>query len=960
MSDSPGSVYLIDAHALIYQMFHAIPAMNAPDGRPTNALFGVTRDLFWIHEEVRPTYLLCAFDMPAPTFRDAIYPDYKKHRPAPPDDLRPQVGFVKEVLTAMNLPVLGVNGYEADDVMATVAGAGDARGLDVYICTSDKDCRQLISDRVRILNLRKREAVDRTTLMGIWGVTPEQVVDFQALVGDSVDNVPGVPGVGEKTAAKLLQQYGTLDNLVAHADEIKQAKLKENLKAAIASGALEKSRSLVRLEINVPMPLDWENWRRHEWDAPRLLELMQGFGFRRFADQVRAGMKTAGAAKNATLLATVAAADVGARTVSGSTGDGDLFSGIADAGSDFEFGANAPAADGWDATYTLVDTPKAWKSFLAQLKKQKRFAVDLETTGLDPLRSEIVGLSFSWQKGEGYYVPVLAPTGDQRLDTNEVLDALRPILESPKIAKVNQNIKYDELSFRAHGVTLRGVAGDPMIAHYLLHAGERSHNLDDLTRNYFGHDNISITELIGKGKHQKTMDQVPTKQVCDYAAEDADAAWRLTETLEPQLEGEGLRTLYDELEIPLIEVLAELEFNGIRLDVPFLKELSEEMTEQLARIERDIHLAAGRPFNIASPKQLREVLFTELKLPVQKRTDLTGEASTDQETLEKLARLDLEKHPSAQVAVAIVEHRQVAKLKGTYVDALPELVNPKTGRLHTSFNQTVAETGRLSSSDPNLQNIPIRTEQGQRIRRAFLPQAGWKLLSADYSQIELRLLAHFCKDERLAQAFAEDRDVHAAVAAEIYKVPQEQVTPEQRRRAKTVNFGVLYGMSAFGLAERLNIPRGEADAFIDTYFARYPKVSEYQKRLLDECRRTGYVATILGRKRHFDPKMLRETTSYSSRNQAERQAINMEIQGSAADLMKTALLRVHRRLRDEKRQARMLLTVHDELVFEVPPQELQDVARLVREEMVGAMPLDVPLKVDVSAGDNWLETEELE
>jgi DNA polymerase-1 len=960
MSDSPGSVYLIDAHALIYQMFHAIPAMNAPDSRPTNALFGVTRDLFWIHEEVRPTYLLCAFDMPAPTFRDAIYPDYKKHRPAPPDDLRPQVGFVKEVLTAMNLPVLGVNGYEADDVMATVARAGDARGLDVYICTSDKDCRQLISDKVRILNLRKREAVDRAALMGIWGVTPEQVVDFQALVGDSVDNVPGVPGVGEKTAAKLLQQYGTLDNLVAHADEIKQAKLKENLKAAIASGALEKSRSLVRLEANVPMPLDWENWRRHEWDAPRLLELMQGFGFRRFADQVRAGMKSAGAAKNAALLATVGAADAGARTVSGSTGDGDLFSGIADEGGDFEFGANAKAAEGWDATYTLVDTPKAWKSFLAKLKKQKRFAVDLETTGLDPLRSEIVGLSFSWQKGEGYYVPVLAPEGDKRLDSKEVLDALRPILENPKVAKVNQNIKYDELSFRAHGVTLRGVAGDPMIAHYLLHAGERSHNLDDLTRTYFGHDNISIIDLIGKGKHQKTMDQVPTMQVCDYAAEDSDAAWRLTETLEPELEKEGLRKLYDELEIPLIEVLADLEFNGIRLDVPFLKELSVEMTEQLARIERDIHLAAGRPFNIASPKQLREVLFTELKLPVQKRTDLTGEASTDQETLEKLARLDLEKHPSARVAVAIVEHRQVAKLKGTYVDALPELVNPKTGRVHTSFNQTVAETGRLSSSDPNLQNIPIRTEQGQRIRRAFLPEAGWKLLSADYSQIELRLLAHFCKDERLVQAFAEDRDVHAAVAAEIYKVREEQVTPEQRRRAKTVNFGVLYGMSAFGLAERLNIPRGEADAFIDTYFARYPKVSEYQKRLLDDCRRTGYVATILGRKRHFDPKMLRETTSYSSRNQAERQAINMEIQGSAADLMKMALLRVHRRLRDEKRQARMLLTVHDELVFEVPPQELKALARLVREEMVGAMTLDVPLKVDVSAGDNWLETEDLE
>jgi DNA polymerase-1 len=955
MPDSPGSVYLIDAHALIFQMFHAIPAMNAPDGRPTNALFGVTRDLLWIHDEVKPDYLLCAFDMPGPTFRDAISADYKKHRPPPPDDLVPQVALVKELLEAMDLPVLGVPGYEADDVMATVAIEGAKRGLEVYICTSDKDCRQLIGDRVRIYNLRKREAMHGAGLMAVWGVTPEQVVDFQTLVGDSVDNVAGVPGIGEKTAAKLLQQYGTLDNLVAHVEEIKQPKMKENLKASIASGSLEQSRQLVRLDQNVPMKLDWEAWRRHDFNGPRLVELLQGLGFHRFTNQVRATLKAAGAAKNAALLATVAAADEAPRRAPAATGS-NLFSGIDEA--DFAFGANAPN-DGWNATYTLVDTPKEFKAFLDNLKKQKRFAVDLETTSLDPLRCEIVGLAFSWKAGEAWYLPLLAPADNPRLDTAETLAAVAPIFADPKVAKVNQNIKYDLLALRSRGIELRGVAGDSMVAHYLLDPGERSHNLDELTRKYFGHENITIAELIGKGKSQATMDQVPTKQVCRYAGEDADAAWRLAEHLEPELEKEGLRKLYDDLEIPLIDVLAEIEFNGIRLDVPFLKELSVQMEAQLARIEKDIHAAAGVKFNIASPKQMRDVLFNDLKLPKQKRTDLTGEASTDQETLEKLARLDQEKYPQAQVAVAIVEHRQIAKLKGTYVDALPALVNPKTERLHTSFNQTVAETGRLSSSEPNLQNIPIRTEQGQQIRKAFLPREGWKLLSADYSQVELRLLAHFCQDERLQQAFAEDQDIHAAVAAGIYKTPIDQVTAEQRRRAKTVNFGILYGMSAFGLAERLNIPRAEAEAFIHMYFARYPKVQEYQTNLLTQCRKKGYVGTLLGRKRRFDPSTIRPNTTYLNRNQAERQAINMEIQGSAADLMKVAMLHVHRRVRDEKRQARMLLTVHDELVFETPPEELTAVARLVRDEMSGALKLDVPLKVDVSAGENWLETEEV-
>jgi DNA polymerase-1 len=600
-----------------------------------------------------------------------------------------------------------------------------------------------------------------------------------------------------------------------------------------------------------------------------------------------------------------------------------------------------------------VDNPEAFAAFLKELKRQTRVTFDLETTSLDPLRGEIVGYAFCWKPAEAYYLAVRGPEEDPKLDPDATLEALKPVFEDPKVAFVNQNIKYDLLVLRAAGCGVANVAGDPMVAHYLLHAGERSHNLDELARTYLGHENIPISDLIGKGKKQITMAQVRTEKVKDYAAEDADVACRLAGLLEPELEQAGLRKLYDEVEIPLIRVLAELEYNGVRLDVPFLQKLSKEMDAQLAGIEKEIHAAAGRAFNIGSPKQLAEVLFDEQKLPVQKRTDTTGKPSTDAESLEKLAALG---HPLPR---KIVEYRQVAKLKGTYVDALPALVNPRTGRVHTSFNQTVAATGRLSSSDPNLQNIPARTDQGKQIRQAFVPPAGWKILTADYSQVELRLLAHFTKDEALVRAFAEDADIHARVAAQIFKVPEAGVTSAQRRVAKTVNFGVIYGMSGTGLAVRLGISRKEADTFIDEYFARFPRVLEYQQNLLAGCHRTGYVGTLLGRRRRFDRDAIRPHSSYHGRNTAEREAINMEVQGSAADLMKLAMLGVYRRLNEGKFAAKMLLTVHDELVFEVPPAEVGAVAAMVREEMTGAMTLDVPLKVDVAAGPNWLEVEDV-
>jgi DNA polymerase-1 len=934
-------VILVDAHALVFQSFHAIPAMTGPDGRPTNALFGFTRELFFIRDELKPDYLLCAFDLPGPTFRSDLYPDYKAHRPPPPDDLNAQVPRIQAVIEAMNLPVLTATGFEADDVMATVAAAAEKRGLNVLIATSDKDCRQLLTDRVRMFNLRKRTEFGRAELLADWGVAPEQVVDFQALVGDSVDNVPGVPGVGPKTAAKLLQQYGTLDNLLAHLDELPKGKMKENLLANAENVLL--SRKLVRLDTNVSLPMDWDAWRVHDYDAARLLPLFEEAGFRGFASKMRSAAKIA--------ISTGVAAPP----------SGDLFGDIAepslaataDDGGDFAFGALAPAADDWCYdNYCLVDTPDKFEEFLTALKKQKRFAIDLETTDLDPLRAELVGIAITWQEAAAHYLAVRGPEGTPVLDVATTLKALKPILESPAVAKINQNIKYDQLVLRQQGVELAGVAGDPMVADYLLRSGERSHNLDDMAHRYLNHENISITDLIGKkGKSQIRMDQVPTAKVASYAGEDVDVAWRLAERLEADLDREGMRKLYADVEIPLIEVLAELEFAGIRLDVPFLDRLSVDMAAQLAAIETEIHALAGHPFNIASPKQLRVVLFDEMKLPAQKRTATSGDASTDQETLEKLAALG---HPLPK---KITEHRQLSKLKGTYVDALPALVNPQTGRLHTSFNQTVAATGRLSSSDPNLQNIPARTEMGRQIRQAFIPRDGWSLLTADYSQVELRLLAHFSGDEDLRRAFAADHDIHASVAAGIFSVPEGKVTSEQRRVAKTVNFGVIYGMSAHGLATRLGISQKDAAKFIDDYFERFAAVAKYQERLLQKCAQEKCVSTILGRRRKIEG--VRVQTSYSGLNQPEREAVNMEIQGSAADLMKLAMLETHRRLRAEKFQAKMLLTVHDELVFEAPLKEVKQLAAMVREAMSGAMKLSVPLAVDVAAGPNWLDVEEV-
>ncbi len=972
-----GSLYLLDTHGLIYQMYFGVGPMTAPDGRPTNAVFGVTRSLLNLYD-LGADYLIATLDHEGPTFRSSIDPNYKSHRDPPPDDLLQQEPLIRRVLEAMRIPILTVPGYEADDIMATIATAAAARGLDVYLCTADKDCRQLISDRVKVLNLRKEgDILDAAGVEREWGVRPDQVADFQALVGDSVDNIPGVSGVGPKTAAKWLRELGSLDAIIANPDRVSGgAKVKQTLRTAIANGTLARSRQLTTLDRAVPLTFDWDGWRRKDWDGQKLLDLFRELGFRQLAERVRKTLASQGRQKNTELLGILGET---ARRESPPTPtlrrappsraatrpshapperrglfDPTGYQDTAGETSESVPGADDPKADDWSyAGYELVDTPDKFKRFLAELEKQPGFVFDLETTGLDPLRCEIVGYAFCWEAGTAYYLPVRAPENEDRLDPDSTLAALKPVFENSGIWKRNHNVKFDQIVLAAHGVSLAGVVGDSMIAHFLLNPGARGHGLDELTREILGHENIKITDLIGKGKKQLTLDLVPTARVRDYAAEDADTAFRLSHILEPRLASVGLQGLYQEVEIPLLRVLARMEFTGIRIDVPFLEKLAADMTSEIAALERQIYDYVGREFNIGSLRELQKILFEELRLPVQRRTGVKNEPSTDQESLERLAALG---HPLPRLLLA---YRKVTKLKNTYVDVLPGIVNPRTRRVHTSFNQTAVETGRLSSSDPNLQNIPARSEQGAQLRRAFIPEDGWVLLTADYSQIELRLLAHFCGDETLRRAFTEGRDVHTAVAAEIFKVTEAEVTKMQRAMAKTVNFGVIYGMSAAGLSARLSIPRPEAEAFIDQYFSRYPRVLEYQQALLRKAHSTGVVTTLLGHRRQFAPEVINPDSHYRSRSPAEREAINMEIQGSAADLLKRAMLAVSDALEERAMRSRMLLTVHDELVFEAPPDEAQPLAELVRAEMGGALKLEVPLVVDVAAGPNWLDVMEL-
>ncbi|HVA51477.1 MAG TPA: DNA polymerase I [Pirellulales bacterium] len=895
MSLSGQTVFAIDANSLIFQVFHAIPEMTGPKGEPVNAVFGFIRDILYIAQNKAPHYLFCAFDMAGKTFRHELYADYKVHRAEMPDELVPQFAAIRRVLEALGIPILELETYEADDILATLARVSEELGGECYLVTADKDCRQLITEHVKVYNARKDLVYDAAELAKDWGVSPTQVVDFQALVGDPVDHVPGVPLIGPKLAKELLQKYGTLDAVLDHAHEVSGAKRKQNLIASRQQAML--SRELVRLDAHVPVEIDWAHGRLGGFDRQRALAIFAEYGFHRFGDQLRQ------------------------LNVS-----------------------EAPPT--WEADYRLVDTPELFEQFMLELRGQACISIDTETTSIAPTQAELVGFSFAFKPGVAYYLPVRAPVGGPRLNLDTVLAALRPILEDPAIGKIGQNLKYDILVLRAAGINMKGVVFDSMVASYLLDAGERNHNLDELAQRYLNHATIRITELIGTGKEQKHMDDVPLPAITSYACEDADVPLRLMPLLTPKLREQGLTELFEQLELPLIDVLAEMEHNGIRVDVARLAELSRQYGERLVSLEKDVYDLAGHPFNIGSTKQLQQVLFEEQKLPVITKVK-TG-PSTDVSVLEELAR----QHP---LPAKIIEYRQFAKLKNTYVDALPALINPRTGRVHASFQQAVAATGRLSSSDPNLQNIPIRTEDGRAIRSAFWPaHEGWSLLAADYSQIELRVLAHFSGDETLCTAFAYDEDIHARVASQVYGVPLEEVTSEMRRTAKAVNFGVIYGQSPFGLAKTLGIEKEVATTFIESYFNRHPGVEKFLREILVECREKGYVSTILGRRRAIrgvrpDPGR--------QRNLSERTAINTVIQGSAADLIKLAMIAVYHRMAREGLRSKLLLQIHDELVFEVSPDEIEPMKRLVVEEMTGARKLAVPLKVDVAIGRNWAEAE---
>ena len=980
--------------------------MTSPSGLPVNAVFGIARDLMALRER-KPTYLVCAMDRPEPTFRSCIFPEYKAHRPEPPADLIRQFSLIEDLIVAMGIPLLSLAGFEADDLIATVATSAQARDLDCFICTSDKDCRQLLTEKTRLFNLRKGIEYGIAELAADWGIRPDQVVELQALVGDSADNVPGVPGIGYKTAAKLLQEFGTLANILANADKVAGAKKQEALRAA--GPQVATSLKLVQLDRFVPIPITWDAWQLQEPDYSRLFHLFRDWGFRTLASQMEKKMP----AGSSLLRSVVRPSPLKGKK----TSQPSLFDGLDEtpvpilATSDsipqtlgpitnstqrelFEEGALGDLAvvdPKWDYTgYQKLDSFDAFTTLVHRLKESKTFAIDLETTGLDPRDAEIVGISFCLEKGKAFYLPLLGPQGAMVLPKKMVLETLKPVLESPLVGKINQNIKYDLSVFAFHGINLAGIAGDPMIADYLLHAGERSHGLDELSKRNLNHRMIPISDLIGDPRKppQRTMDQVPIAEVVRYACEDADAAWQLHEILFDQLKDANKTSnsslfqktvsqneielfsqekLYKEVEIPLLSVLAAMEMRGIRIDTAHLEQLGKGMAEAINRLHIKIYELAGGPFDIQSLPQLRNILFKKMGLPTLKKTGITKEPSTDQETLEKLAKLD---HPGAAITRSILELRKVSKLKSTYVDPLPLMVHPKTGRVHASFHQTVAATGRLSSSDPNLQNIPVRDDAGMQIRRAFLPAEGWDLWTADYSQIELRLLAHLSGDKELCLAYHQNEDIHTRVAAALHGVSAGEVTPAMRRVAKTVNFGVVYGISAHGLADRLGIARGEAEKFIEGYFHKYPGVLDYQERVLAEARQLGFVQTILGRRRRIEG--VRPKSTFWQRNQPEREAINMVVQGSAADLIKMAMIGLENHLSGQtnnrenseyRGKARLLMQIHDELVLEAPPEERPELAAIIQSEMVTkpqiALRLAVPLAIDLGYGPNWVDNAEV-
>lgn len=917
-------LFLLDAYALIYRAYYAFiknPRINSK-GLNTSAILGFVNTLEEVLTKEQPSHIGIAFDPAGPTFRHEAYEQYKAQREETPEGIRAAVPYIKDIIRAYRIPILEVPGYEADDVIGTLARQADARGVDTFMMTPDKDYGQLVTEHVKMY--RPKYGDKEFEVLGVEEVkekyglsSPTQVIDMLGLMGDSADNIPGCPGVGEKTATKLIQQFGSIENLLAGTDQLKGA-----LKTKIENNReqIEFSKFLATIKTDVPIELDMEQLKKEEPDEEKLRSLFEELEFRTLLDRKFKKENPQPAQ--------------------------DLFQGTLFA----DFTANSPEEsknssltkyNKGDFDYQLIDTEEKRKEIIDLFFTNDFLSLDTETTGTDPISAKLVGLSFSIRENQAFYVPI--PQNDE--EAKKIVNEFKPIYENEKILKIGQNIKYDLLVLQNYGVELKGKIFDTMIAHYLLQP-ELHHGMDYLAEVYLNYQTIHIEELIGsKGKNQKNMADLPPTAVYEYACEDADVTLKLKNVLEPLLKENDCDRLFWEIEMPLMPVLAYMERNGVCIDREGLKETSRLYTEEMNRIEKEIHELAGTDFNIASPKQVGEVLFDRLKIVDKPKKTKTGQYVTSEEVLESLRA----KHP---VVEKILEHRGLKKLLGTYIDALPKLVNPVTGHIHTSFNQTITTTGRLSSSNPNLQNIPVRNEYGKEIRKAFIPEEGCLFFSADYSQIELRIMAHLSGDEHMIEAFRNGQDIHAATAAKIFKKSLEEVTKEERSKAKTANFGIIYGITAFGLAERMGVSRTEAKELIEGYFQTYPKVKEYMNRSIEMAREKGYTETVYHRKCH-----LRDINSHNAvvRGYAERNAINSPIQGSAADIIKIAMIRIYHRFREEQLRSKMILQVHDELNFSVYPEEKEKVQQIVIEEMENAYSMLVPLEADYGWGKNWLE-----
>ena len=883
---------LVDGSSYLYRAYHAMPDLTTSSGETTGAIYGVINMLRRQLKEHPSDYLVVVFDAPGKTFRDDIYPDYKSNRPPMPDDLRAQIAPTHDVIQAMGIPLLSVAAVEADDVIGTLSTTASAMSIDTDIMSGDKDLAQLVGKRVRLIDSMKGETYDTAGIKSRFGVAPEQIVDYLTLVGDAVDNVPGVPKVGPKTATRWLETYRTLDNLVAHAEDIK-GKVGDNLRQFLEQ--LPVSRQLVTIKTDVELDVTPKDLIQSAPDEDRLRALFSRLEFKTWLSELG--------------------------------------------------GTNTADTHSPEGNYTIILDEKSLRQWIKRLSKAGVFSLDTETTSLDTLCAELVGISFTDHAGEGAYLPLAhdyvgAPL---QVSLNDALTCLRPLLEDPKIGKIGQNLKYDRSVLQNYGIDLKGIRFDTMLESYVLNSTGSRHDMNTLALKYLGYQVVKYEEVAGSGKSQVSFSQVDVERAGYYAAEDADIAMRLHEKIYPQLQLEpALCSVLETIEIPLVSVLSRVERNGVRVDCDMLSNHSIELGERIAQIEKKAHAAAGVAFNIASPRQIQEVLFEKLDLPIISKTP-KGQPSTAEHVLQELA----EDHKLPRL---ILEYRSLSKLKSTYTDKLPELVSPLTGRVHTSYHQAAVATGRLSSSNPNLQNIPVRTEEGRRIRQAFIPDPGHVLVAADYSQIELRIMAHLSADEGLLSAFANDADIHRATAAEVFSIKPSKVTDDQRRSAKAINFGLIYGMSAFGLGKQLGIGRIEAQDYIDRYFSRYPGVQAFMENTRVQAREQRFVETVFGRRLYLNDM---GSSNHARRQAAERAAINAPMQGTAADLIKLAMLAVDRSITEQNLQMRIIMQVHDELVLEVSEDDVDQTRAMLNSLMTSVAELAVPLKVEVSAGKNW-------